>query len=235
MWWGAKTLTVAVAATLLVAGLAACGSGDSSSTATEVASQGQAEGESSGGDSSNGEAKNGGGDEKSSSAGDAEGSGESQGNFVPKPHDDSGGGSEQFRVKGGDNSVQEFGAEADASERDEAAAALHNFLDARASGNWAAACAYVAESIAKQLEKLATQANDLKSRDCAEVFKKLTNPAAMGELRAEASRADVGSLRIEGDQAFLIYRGAHGAVLAMSMANEGGSWKVASLSGVPLS
>jgi hypothetical protein len=41
-------------------------------------------------------------------------------------------------------------------------------------------------------------------------------------------------LRVKGGQSFLIYRGAHGVVAAIQMTKEGGSWKVASLSGVPL-
>jgi hypothetical protein len=52
---------------------------------------------------------------------------------------------------------------------------------------------------------------------------------------AQAAQADVGSLRIEGDRAFVIYRGVHGTVFAISMQREGGAWEVASLSGTPLS
>jgi hypothetical protein len=232
--WGPKTL-IAVTALLFAIGLAACGGGgDSSSAKTESTAQGQA-GSDSSGNSSNGKTKNGGG-ESTAAAGEG-GSSEGSGDFVPKQHNDSGGGSEQFRVKGGDNSVQEFGAEADTSERDEAAAALHDFLDARGEGNFAAACSYLAKSVTVPLEKLAAKAKQIQDKSCAGIFEKLTNPspAARGELRAEAAKADVGSLRTKGDQAFLIYRGVGGTVLAMPMANEGGSWKVGSLAGTPLS
>jgi hypothetical protein len=52
---------------------------------------------------------------------------------------------------------------------------------------------------------------------------------------AKAAKADVGSLRIEGDRAFIVYRGApKGTFYAISMSKEGGSWKVASLAGTPL-
>jgi hypothetical protein len=54
-------------------------------------------------------------------------------------------------------------------------------------------------------------------------------------MKAEAEKANIGSLRIEGEQAFVIYTGIDGTVLAMPMANEGGDWKVASLAGTPLS
>jgi hypothetical protein len=238
-------LLAVVAALLLAVGLTACGGGgDSSSTSAEAGSQGQSEGKSDGGASQNGSAKSGGSEGKSGSGagegksggsdGEAEGSGEAS-HFVPKHHHDSGGGSKQFQVKGGDNSVQEFGGEADPSEFDAAAVALHNFLDARAESNWAAACDYLAKSVTEGLEKLAAQAKQVEATTCGEILEKLTNPAAKQSLSEEAAKANVGSLRVEGEQAFVIYTGLDGTVMAIPMANEGGSWKVASLAGTPLS
>jgi hypothetical protein len=225
-------LAVALAAFLLAAGLAACGGGDSSSSTTAAADQGNAEGTSSQDASkkSDGEGKPGPGGEGQSGY-----SGPGASDFTPERHSDSGGGSKQFVVKGGDNSVQEFGEEADTTEFDAAAVALHNFLDARAAGNWAAACGYMSKDIAESLEKLAAQAKQGGDRSCAGIIEKLTNPAAMSAMKAEAEKADVGSLRIEGERAFLIYTGTDGTVLAMPMANESGDWKVASLAGAPLS
>ena len=154
--------------------------------------------------------------------------------FTPKQHSDSGGGSQQYVQKGGDNSVQEFGKEADQQEFNAAAVALHDFLDARAEGNWAAACDYMSKSVVESFEKLAAQAKQLKDTSCAGILEKLTNPAAKSAMKQEAEQADVGSLRVEGDRSFVIYRGPKGTVLAMPMADEGGDWKVASLAGTPL-
>ncbi len=231
----------AIAALLLAAGLVACGGGDSSnSTAAEASGQGSSGSKSNGGASKQGnEAKSGGEGKSEGSAGREEsGSSSSDGSasdFVPKHHKDSGGGSQQYKVKGGDNSVQEFGGEANTSELDAAATALHNFLDARAEGNWAAACDYMSKSVIESFEQLATQAKQAKAPSCGEVLEKLTNPTAKDLMKAEAAKADVGSLRIEGERAFLIYTGIDGTVLAMPMANEGGAWKVTSLAGTPLS
>lgn len=229
-------MLAATAALLLVLGLASCGSGDSSdSTISEAGAQGQSEG-SPGGNAS----KQGGDDGKSGSGnsggeGQSGGSGGNAGEFVPKHHNDSGGGSRQFKVEGGDNSVQEFGEEADTSELAAAAAALHNFLDARAEGNWAAACDYMSKATVESFEKLAAQAKEPGDTSCGAILEKLINPAAEQSMKAEAEKADVGSLRTEDERAFLIYTGAEGAVLAMPMADEGGDWKVASLAGTPLS
>ena len=91
--------------------------------------------------------------------------------------------------------------------------------------------------VTEPLKELAAKSDQIQDKSCAGIIEKLTNPspAATRELRIEAEKADVGSLRVEGDQAFLIYRGAGGTVLTMPMANEGGSWKVGSLAGTPLS
>jgi hypothetical protein len=241
---GPKTLIVALVALLLAAGLVACGGGDSSSsTSAEAGSQGQSEGrpsdasKRSGDEGDTGSASKEG---KSASGGDEGKSGGSSSgppasDFVPKQHHDSGGGSQQFQVKGGDNSVQEFGAEGDPPELDAAAVALHNFLDARAEGNWAAACEYMSKTVTESFEKLAAQAKQIGDGSCAGILEALTNPAAKQAMEEEAEKANVGSLRIEGERAFVIYTGIDGTVLAMPMENDGGTWKVASLAGTPLS
>jgi len=220
-----KTLAAALAVFLV-----ACGGGDSSSSTTTAADQGSAESTSSQGASAKG------GDEgKSDSSGKSGSSSPPASDFAPKHHSDSGGGSKQFVVKGGDNSVQEFGEEADTTEFNAAAVALHDFLDARAESNWAAACSYMSKAVVESFEKLAAQAKQVEGEGCAGILEKLTNPAAKGAMKAEAEKANVGSLRIENEQAFVIYTGTSGTVLAMPMANESGDWKVASLAGTPLS
>jgi hypothetical protein len=226
-------LTGALAVFLLAVGLAACGGGSSDSsgsTAAEAGGQSQSASGSAGAAAKQGEAKSGGGGQ---SSGSGSRSGEA-GNFAPRHHDDSGGGSQQFKVKGGDNSVQEFGQEADAAELDAAAVALHNFLDARAEGNWAAACDYMSKAVTESFEKLAAQAKQIEVKSCAGILEKLTNPAAKASMKAEAEKANVGSLRVEGDRSFVIYKGTEGTILAMPMADEGGEWKVSSLAGTPL-
>ena len=226
---GTKTLA-AIAALLVAIGLSACGGGDggttSSSSSTSSpgdAGDGQTQAQTTGGAAKKKDGGQGGQDDNGSSS-----------TFTPEQHSDSGGGSAQFKVKGGDNSVQEFGEEADASETEAAAIALHNFLDARAEGDWDAACRYLSKSTAESFEKLAARAKQIDGSGCGAILEALTNPAAKSAMKAEAKKADVGSLRIEGDRAFVIYSGTGGTVLAIAMANEDGDWKVASLAGTPL-
>ena len=230
-----KTLAAGLAVLLVALGLVACGGSDSStSTTSEAGNQGQAESNPGDGAAKQGGAKSGEGNSGSGHSDGSSSAGEAA-KFVPTHHNDSGGGSKQFVVKGGDNSVQEFGEEADASELDAAAATLHNFLDARAEGNWAAACKYISKGLVESFEQFAAGAKQIEDKSCAGILDKLTNPAAKQSMKVEAEKANVGSLRVEGEQSFLIFTGTDGTVLAMPMANEDGDWKVASLAGTPLS
>jgi hypothetical protein len=220
-------------ALLFAVGLAACGGGDSSSSTTTEADQVRAKSKSGQGASNQGGAES---DEGKAAGGDSLSGNSSPGasDFTPQHHNDSGGGSAPLRTKGGDNSVQEFGEEADMSELDEAAAALHDFLDARAESNWAAACEYMSKSVVEGFKQLAAQSAQVEDSSCAGILQGLTNPAAKEAMKAEAAQADVHSLRADSERAFVIYTANGDAVYAMPMANEGGAWKVASLAGTPL-
>jgi hypothetical protein len=141
-----------------------------------------------------------------------------------------GGGAAQFRVKGGDNSVQEYGTEAPESELRQAAAALHGFLDALARRNWAAACTYLSAGTRQS----SAQAAGGGVQGCATGLAVITGRIGTATLR-EAAVADVGSLRVQGDTGFLLYRGVpKGTIYAISVTREGARWKVASVSGLPL-
>lgn len=229
---GSKTLVAALTALLLAAGLLACGGDDEGSSTT--AAQAPAQETPTGEDSRGGDAQSDDGTKPDPGRDDTGSSGNGRSDFVPKRYEDSGGGSEQYRVKGGDNSVQEFGAEAESSDFEAAAQALHNFLDARAAGDWDAACEYMSEATVASFERLGAR-GDGGSASCGETLAGLINPNAKQALKEEAENADVGSLRVEGEQAFVIYTGIDGTVMAMPMANKGGEWKVAGLSGTPLS
>ena len=226
---GSKTLAALVALLLLV-GPVGCGDGAGSDSTTAQASAGEStagDGASKQGDSKgDGKGQSGSSGEQTRDPGDAS-------EFKPRHHSDSGGGAEQFKVKGGDNSVQEFGEEAGTSEFEAAATVLHNFLDARAEGNWAAVCQYLSKATVESFEQLASRSEQGGDGSCGAVLAAITNPAARGAMKAEAQKADVGSLRTEGDQAFLIYT-TDGTILAMPMADEAGTWKVAGLAGTPL-
>jgi hypothetical protein len=202
--------------------LAACGGSDSTTTATDNGSGGGTQGENDAGITQ--QAQN--GADKSSATGfTAE--------EVEEPLEVSGGGAEQFRVKGGDNSIQEFGEESDESELQEAAETVHSFFVARATGDWKGACSYLSKSMSAQLEQLAKNSTELEDKSCASFLESFTGKLTASEWR-ETTTVDAGSLRTEDEQAFLIYYGPDKTVYAMPLADEDGTFKVGGLAGNPL-
>jgi hypothetical protein len=215
---------------LLCLGIAACGSSSSStstsrsqSTSTAAVEKGstdqpenpRVESENKGNEAPNGPEVARGQDGKKGSNGPV---------FKPHSHQDSGGGSGQFKTKGGDNSIQEFGGESSGSEFDEAATALHNYLDARAQRAWSAACRYLAAGVTKEL--IAELSGGEGPTSCGELLASLSADLPQAVLQ-EAAVADVGSLRVEDEHGFLLFHVADQADYFIPMAREGGHWRVA--------
>ncbi len=136
--------------------------------------------------------------------------------------------SAEFRTRGGDNSIQNFGEEADASELEAATAALSGFLEARAEADWAGQCRYLAAAAVKPLEQLGAQSPQLKGKDCAAILETLSGglPAA---TRVNTLTAGIASLRFEGERGFALYHGPEGVDYFVPMAKEDGKWKVGAL------
>jgi hypothetical protein len=213
-----KTAAAAAAALMLAAVVAGCGgSGGSGSTASTTQAPTQA---------GQGQAQRGQAQAKRVHGGEPS-------RRQPSSGHSGGGGVAEFRVPGGDNSIQEFGAEAGRSELAEAGAALHGFLDARVAGEWSKVCAFLARDAAEGLERLSARSKH-GHESCGAIMKALSGGVPKSSLE-EAAQADVGALRIEGDRAFLLYHGARNTDYAISMTTEGGAWKVEALAGVPLS
>jgi hypothetical protein len=242
---GTRPLAALIAALIVAAALAACGgsdsdsssstnAGSSSSTATDTTAQSNPQDNGSGksGDreAGNDRGQSGG---RSGQSQDRQDSAESSPKDVATPLQVSGGGSKQFRSKGGDNSIQEFGEESDESELQEAAEVVHSFYVARAEEDWNKACSYLAKSNIEQLEQLGSQSPQFKGAGCAPILKAFTRPLPPAVQR-EITTVDAGSLRREGEQGFLIYFGADHVKYAMPLVDEDGSWKVAALSGTTL-
>jgi hypothetical protein len=234
-----------IAAVLVAALFVACGgsSSDSSSTASSDAGGSTAPGTTAQDGSQGGSAKSSPGQRGSQSQDDGQAQSNGQGsqrqaqqdgggdgrNIALAPLAVSGGGAEQFRSKGADNSIQEFGAEGSESELQQAAEAVYGFLSSRAREEWDVACSYLAKSNIEQLEQLGSQAPQFRNAGCAAILEAFTRrlPAAAERV---VTTVDAGSLRREGERGFLMYYGADRAQYAMPLVSEGGSWKVAALS-----
>jgi hypothetical protein len=137
-------------------------------------------------------------------------------------------GSAGFRTPGGDNSVQNFGEEAEATEREAAEAALAGYLEARAEGDWAGQCDYLAKVTLKPIEQLAARSPEVKGKGCAALLEALS-AGLPASARADTMTDGIGSLRVEGERGFVLYHGAEGVDYFVPMLDEDGEWKVAAL------
>lgn len=141
-------------------------------------------------------------------------------------------GSAGFIVPGGDNSVQRFGSEAPAEEREAASGVLESYLHARSAENWGAACAALSARTAEPLEELAASSPKAKGTTCAAALAALagSRPAPTDNLAGP-----IGALRVEGDRGFALFHGSDGNDYVVPMQREGSIWKVATLEPVELS
>jgi hypothetical protein len=228
---GTRPIAAFIVAVVLAALFAACGGSgsDSSSTASDASSSVTTDATAQS-ESRESSSANDGGSQNSSQG---HGSSRETVKEVETPLKVSGGGSAQFRTKGGDNSIQEFGDESDESELQEAAVAVHSFYVSRAAEEWDKACSYLAKGNIEQLEQLGSQSPQSKNAGCAPILKAFTQPVS-ASVNREITTVDAGSLRHEGEQGFLIYFGAGHVTYAMPLRDEGGTWKVAALSGTTL-
>ena len=131
----------------------------------------------------------------------------------------------QNEIKGSDHSIQNFGKESSDVELDEAAEALHGYLDARAAGAWSDACKHLTPSL---VAAISSTVQGAAGKGCPALLSAFFANAPESSLQEEAT-ADVASLRAKGDSGFAIYSGVGGAVYFIPMVRQEGHWKVAAL------
>jgi hypothetical protein len=133
-----------------------------------------------------------------------------------------------FLVSTGDNSIPTYGSESSATQIGQATASLRAYLQARAKGDWSAACAQMASTVRKQLALLAGE----KSKECAAAYAKLASriPAS---ARANPLIGSLTAFRVKGIKAFALFYGPHRQKYMVPMASEGGAWKVTQLEPIP--
>jgi hypothetical protein len=136
-------------------------------------------------------------------------------------------------AKGGDNSIQSYGLEADSAERVAVARLVKGYLGAEAAGRWAAACADLSVVIRSKFRKAAEATPNLKAKGCADTFAALLAKTPRRTLR-DGAQIHVLSLRVKDTQAFIIYRDASGKPFNLPLRREGGEWKVSAPLGIEL-
>ncbi len=125
--------------------------------------------------------------------------------------------------------VLTYGAEASSAQRSRAARALRGYLEARAKGEWNAACSYLAVPARRQAEALTATSG--RGGGCAAAYAALygTSPASQ---RANPFTA-LTALRVKGRNGSAIFLSSSGAGYAMPMVSEAGSWRLTQISPFP--
>lgn len=140
---------------------------------------------------------------------------------------DSGSGAAQYSDRT-DSPLLEFGKEGSEAEFEEATEATHTFFVDRASGDFEGACAQLGKSILGRIEHLAVKSTGLADTSCASFLESFLRLSA--QERRDSTTVDGGGLRREGSSGYLIYGGVDDTVYAMPLEEEGGQWKLGSLS-----
>jgi hypothetical protein len=128
--------------------------------------------------------------------------------------------------KGGDNSIQTFGDEAEGDEKDVVVNAMRSFLRALAASEYQKVCDGLTSANLKQLEiylKLKKEQGD-----CADVLSKILI-GGTDEAKRAANGA-VYQVRIEGENAFVLFTPEGGTASYFVMKQENGEWKSTTVS-----
>lgn len=165
----------------------------------------------------------GGGDEESTStpsAGSASGATTTQTNPAAPAGDAAEHGVGEVH-RGGEASIEEFGSEAEGSEREAVLAVFTGYLNAIAEEDYPAACSHLAATVRSSLTQLAGEAS---RSACAALLPKLLAPTAP-RIAHEQANGRITKVRAEGDRAFVVFRAPGAELYQLTMIEEGGEWK----------
>jgi hypothetical protein len=131
---------------------------------------------------------------------------------------------EESHFEGGEEQVEEFGSEAQGSNKGEVLAAEQSYLSAIATKSYEKACAGLAPAVTGSLQKM------VKGGDagCGAILPKLLSPSTAAVARQQL-QGEVVRVRVEGKQAFVIFHAPGARLWALPLSNQGGGWKVATL------
>jgi hypothetical protein len=129
------------------------------------------------------------------------------------------------------SSIKAFGEEVEGQEATDITFALLQYLTAKASGDWATACARLYSVLRDNLADAAAKSEDPAVREagCAAAYGELMKNSSRSAA-AEAAEVDVASIRRgEDDRAFVIYKTPDTLSADMPMYLDGGVWTVGAL------
>jgi hypothetical protein len=135
----------------------------------------------------------------------------------------------------GKEPVATFGKESGQAERAAASAILAKNLTARQEADFAEQCATLGKAGLESVLGPWKEANAKAVAKCATALKGFAEPLAQSKtIRADTLNGEIAALRIEKGHAYALYHGTDGKDYAMPMEEEGGQWKVGSITTIEL-
>jgi hypothetical protein len=127
-----------------------------------------------------------------------------------------------------------FGEEAEAAEREAASKALEANLSARASEDWVGQCASLSVALHKEIAERSELIIGKKGNgSCPKGLELEAEPFPKSVLKNPMT-GPIDALRVEGRQAYALFRGTGNKDYGMPMVNEDGDWKVTQLTTIEL-
>jgi hypothetical protein len=128
--------------------------------------------------------------------------------------------------EGGEESVEEFGSEAEGSSKKAVLAAEHVYLSAVAERDFREACSFLSASVQRSLERFAVP--KLKAKGCPAILPQLLASTAPGVARQQAE-GEIKRVRVNGNMAFVIFHAPGARLYVLAMRREGGAWKATTI------
>ena len=126
----------------------------------------------------------------------------------------------------GDESITSFGSEAEGDERERLIAAQQGLLNGLADRDYATACTRLSERTRRGMAQLTGR----RRASCESLLPKLLSPTAAAVAREQAG-GDVASVRVEAEQAFVLFRAPGAKLYMLAMREEDGEWRSTTVAG----
>lgn len=129
--------------------------------------------------------------------------------------------------RGGEESFEAYGSEAEGSTRAALLGAFTNYLGAIAAEDPAKACGFLSARVKGSLARLAPKGSR-RGVGCPRVLPALLSAGAARIARQQVN-GTVTKVRVEDGQAFVLFRAPGAKLYQLTMVSEGGRWKTATV------
>jgi hypothetical protein len=141
------------------------------------------------------------------------------------PRESESGARPESGFEGGEKQVEEFGSEAEGSEKGAVLAAERGYLSAMADEDYETACSLLSKSVSASLQDLVESGRQI---ECEQILPHLISPSA-AKVSAQQADGEVVRVRVHGERAIVVFRAPGARLWAMPLSRQGDAWKVTAL------